>query len=264
MEKKVLSEIMQLFNDNCLKVLPTIPDNNIDLIITSPPYDNMRDYNNSSIWTFDIFKNIANQLQRVLKDGGVIVWIVNDTTIKGSETGTSFKQALYFKEIGLNLHDTMIWQKESNPFTHKNRYINVFEYMFVFSKGKPKTTNLIKDRKNKYGGTKIHGTQREKDGNVRLPTRMGKEIKEYGSRFNVWQINSEKQNKTGHPAVFPINLIQDHIKTWSNENDIVLDCFMGSGTTGLACKNLNRDFIGIEIDNEYFDIAKQRIESTLF
>jgi len=255
---------MQLFNDDCLKVLPTIPENSVDLIITSPPYDNMRDYNNSSIWTFDIFKNIANQLQRVLKDGGVIVWIVNDTTIKGSETGTSFKQALYFKEIGLNLHDTMIWQKESNPFTHKNRYINVFEYMFVFSKEKPKTTNLIKDRKNKYGGTKKHGNQREKDGTLKLPSRMGKQIKEYGSRFNVWQINSEKQNKTGHPAVFPINLVQDHIKTWSNENDIVLDCFMGSGTTGLACKNLNRDFIGIEIDNQYFDIAKQRIESTLF
>ena len=253
---------MQLFNDDCLKVLPTLPENSVDLIITSPPYDNMREYNKSSTWNFDVFKNIAKELQRVLKDGGVIVWIVNDTTIKGSETGTSFKQALYFKEIGLNLHDTMIWQKETNPFTHKNRYINVFEYMFVFSKGKPKTTNLIKDRKNKYGGTKIHGTQREKDGNVRLPTRMGKEIKEYGSRFNVWQINSEKQNKTGHPAVFPINLIQDHIKTWSNENDIVLDCFMGSGTTGLACKNLNRDFIGIEIDNQYFDIAKNRIEST--
>jgi len=136
--------------------------------------------------------------------------------------------------------------------------------MFVFSKQKPKTTNLIKDRKNKYGGTKVHGTQREKDGSLRPPTRIGKEIKEYGSRFNVWEINTEKQNKTGHPAVFPINLVQDHIKTWSNENDTVLDCFMGSGTTGLACKNLNRNFIGIEIDKEYFDIAKQRIESTLF
>ena len=255
---------MQLFNDDCLKVLPTIPENSVDLIITSPPYDNIREYNNSSIWNFDIFKNIANKLKKSLKYGGVIVWIVNDATINGSETGTSFKQALYFKEIGLNLHDTMIWKKESNPFTHKNRYINIFEYMFVFSKQKPKTTNLIKDRKNKYGGTKIHGTLRQKDGSLKLPTRIGKEIKEYGSRFNVWEINTEKQNKTGHPAVFPINLVQDHIKTWSNENDTVLDCFMGSGTTGLACKNLNRNFIGIEIDKEYFDIAKQRIESTLF
>ena len=255
--------LVQLFNDNCLKILSKLPEDSVDLIITSPPYDNMRDYNKSSTWSFNIFKNIANELQRVLKDGGVIVWIVNDTTIKGSESGTSFKQALYFKDIGLNLHDTMIWQKETNPFTHKNRYINIFEYMFVFCKGKLKTSNLIKDRKNKYGGTKIHGTQREKNGSLKLLTRIGKEVKEYGSRFNVWQINTEKNNRTTHPAVFPIQLVQDHIKTWSNENDTVLDCFMGSGTTGLACKNLNRKFIGIEIDKTYFDIAKNRIESTL-
>ena len=254
---------MKLYNEDCLNIFPKILNESIDLIITSPPYDNMRDYNNSSIWNFEIFKNIAKELQRVLKEGGIIVWIVNDTTNKGSETGTSFKQALYFKEINLNLHDTMIWQKETNPFTHKNRYINIFEYMFVFCKGKLKTANLIKDRKNKHGGTKVHGTQRERNGSVRLPTRMGKEIKEYGSRFNVWQINTDKKNKTNHPAVFPIELVQDHIKTWSNENDTVLDCFMGSGTTGLACKKLNRKFIGIEKDKKYFDIAKNRIESIL-
>jgi len=252
-----------LYNDDCLKVLPTLPNNSIDLIITSPPYDNIRDYNNSSSWNFDTFKNIANKLQKVLKDSGIIVWIVNDATINGSETGTSFKQALYFKEIGLNIHDTMIWEKETSPFQHNNRYINVFEYMFILSKGKPKTTNLIKDRKNKYGGTKIHGTQREKDGNVKPLSRNGLKINEYGNRLNVWKINSEKANKTNHPAVFPLQLVLDHIKTWSNENDTVLDCFMGSGTTGIACKNLNRKFIGIEIDKSYFDIAKQRIEGTL-
>jgi site-specific DNA-methyltransferase (adenine-specific) len=252
-----------LYNDDCLKVLPTLPDNSVDLIITSPPYDNIRDYNNSSSWNFDTFKNIANKLQKVLKDSGIIVWIVNDTTINGSETGTSFKQALYFKEIGLNIHDTMIWEKETSPFQHNNRYINVFEYMFILSKGKPKTTNLIKDRKNKHGGTIIHGTQRQKDGSLIPHSRNGFKIKEYGNRFNVWKINSEKANKTNHPAVFPLQLVSDHIKTWSNENDTVLDCFMGSGTTGIACKNLNRKFIGIEIDKSYFDIAKQRIEGTL-
>ena len=252
-----------LYNDDCLKVLPTLADNSVDLIITSPPYDNIRDYNNSSSWNFDTFKNIANKLQKVLKDSGIIVWIVNDATINGSETGTSFKQALYFKEIGLNIHDTMIWEKETSPFQHNNRYINVFEYMFILSKGKPKTTNLIKDRKIKYGGTKIHGTQREKDGTVKPLSRNGLKINEYGNRLNVWKINSEKANKTNHPAVFPLQLVSDHIKTWSNENDTVLDCFMGSGTTGIACKNLNRKFIGIEIDKSYFDIAKQRIEGTL-
>jgi DNA modification methylase len=253
---------MKLFNDDCLKVLPTIPNSSIDLIITSPPYDNIRDYNNSSIWNFDIFKNIANELERCLKDGGVIVWIVNDATINGSETGTSFKQALYFKEIGLKLHDTMIWQKET--FTAvgsiKTRYAPVFEYMFILSKGKPKTFNPIKDRKNINANVKIHGTLRQKNGQTKPVSSNGRYIKEYGIRFNVWKINSEKSNKTNHPAVFPTNLAIDHIKTWSNENDLILDCFMGSGTTGLVCKYLKRDFIGIEIDQEYFKIAKERIE----
>ena len=256
---------MKLINNNCLKVLPTLPENSIDFIITSPPYDNVRDYNNSSIWNFNIFKNVANELQRSLKNGGVIVWIVNDATVKGSETGTSFKQALYFKQIGLNLHDTMIWEKDT--FTAvgslKTRYAPVFEYMFILSKGKLKTFNPLKDKKNKYAGHKCHGTTRLKNGKTIPQSSSGNIIKNYGIRHNVWKINSEKSNKTNHPAVFPINLIQDHIKTWSNENDLVLDCFMGSGTTGLACKNLNRDFIGIEIDKEYFEIAKNRIESTL-
>tara|TARA_R100001460_G_scaffold59279_1_gene99092 strand:- start:20 stop:793 length:774 start_codon:yes stop_codon:yes gene_type:complete len=256
---------MKLINNDCLKVLPTIPENSIDLIITSPPYDNIRDYNDSSTWNFDIFKNIANELKRLLKDGGLIVWIVNDATLKGSETGTSFRQALYFKEIGLNLHDTMIWQKET--FTAvgsiKTRYAPVFEYMFILSKDKPKTFNPIKDRKNIFANHKIHGTVRQKNGQTKPVSSNGKKINEYGIRFNIWKTNSEKSNKTNHPAVFPIKLVQDHIKTWSNENDLILDCFMGSGTTGLACKNLNRKFIGIEIDQEYFNIAKNRIESTL-
>lgn len=250
---------IDLIHGDALEVLKNIESSSIDMILTSPPYDNIRDYNNSCTWNFDIFENIANELQRVLKEGGVIVWIVNDATIKGSETGTSFKQALYFKDIGLNLHDTMIWEKSTNPFQHKNRYINIFEYMFIFSKKKPKTTNLIKDRKNKYGGTKVHGNLRQKDGTTKLPTRMGKEIKEYGSRFNVWKINEEKQNKTKHPAVFPAKLVKDHIITWSNENDLILDCFMGSGTTGLVCKENNRRFIGIEIVLDYYKIAWERI-----
>lgn len=253
--------MINLINDDCLNAMSKLRDNSIDLIITSPPYDNIRDYNNSSIWNFDIFKNVANQLQRILKKGGVIVWIINDATINGTETGTSFKQALYFKEIGLNLHDTMIWQKET--FTAvgsiKSRYAPVFEYMFVFSKGKPKTTNIIKDRKNKSFGRKKNGTFRQTNGSTIPLSNQGKLIKEYGVRFNVWNINSEKNNKTNHPAVFPIKLIEDHIKTWSNKNDTVLDCFMGSGTTGVASKNTNRNFIGIELDKDYFNFAQNRI-----
>lgn len=256
---------MKLINNDCLKVLPTIPKNSVDMIITSPPYDDIRDYNNSSTWNFDVFKNIANELQKCLKNGGVIVWIVNDATVNGNETGTSFRQALYFKEIGLNLHDTMIWQKET--FTAvgsiKTRYAPVFEYMFILSKDKPKTFNPLIDKLNKSYGRKYDGTIRQKNGQTKPISSNGKKIKEYGIRYNIWKTNSEKSNKTNHPAVFPLKLVQDHIKTWSNENDLILDCFMGSGTTGLACKNLNRKFIGIEIDQEYFKIAKNRIESTL-
>lgn len=255
---------MQLFNDDCLKVLPTIPENSIDLIITSPPYDNIRDYNDSSIWNFDIFKNIANQLNRTLKDGGVIVWIVNDATIKGSETGTSFKQALYFKEIGLNLHDTMIYYKNSYPFPCTNRYYQNFEYMFVFCKGKLKTANLIKVPT--ISNTK-NSTYRKKDGTT---TKFKYEInKPLRNADNVWKYEVGYQKSTTdkiaykHPAIFPEKLSKDHILTWSNENDLILDPMMGSGTVGKVSKILNRNFIGIEIDKEYFNIAKQRIESTL-
>ena len=255
---------MKLYNDDCLKVLPIIPDKSIDLIITSPPYDNIRDYNNSSIWNFDIFKNIANQLQRVLKDGGVIVWIVADATIKGSETGTSFKQALYFKDIGLNLHDTMIYYKNSYPFPCSNRYYQNFEYMFILSKGKPKTTNLIKVPTK--GNTK-NPTYRKKDGTT---SNFKYEInKSTRNADNVWKYEVGYQKSTTdkiaykHPAIFPDKLAKDHIITWSNENDLILDPMMGSGTVAKMSRLLNRNFIGIELDQNYFNIAKQRIESTL-
>lgn len=135
--------------------------------------------------------------------------------------------------------------------------------MFVFSKGKPKTINKIMDRKNKWQGCKVHGTSREKDGSTFRKSNHNKTVVgEYGERFNVWSIPSEKNNKTGHPAVFPLRLAVDHIISWSNEGDAVLDCFMGSGTTGVACKKLNREFIGIEISESYYNIAKNRIEKT--
>ena len=260
-----MSEQWAVHNADCLEILPTIKDKSIDLVLTSPPYDNIRNYNNSSTWNFEIFKNISNELSRVLKDGGVIVWIVNDATINGSETGTSFKQALYFKEIGLNLHDTMIWQKDSFTAVGSltTRYAPVFEYMFILSKGKPKTFNPIKDKINKSFGRKYSGTFRQINGSTKKLLNQGKLINKHGIRFNVWKINSEKNNKTNHPAVFPISLAEDHIKTWSNKNDVVLDCFMGSGTAGVACKHLNRNFIGIEKDKKYFKIAQDRINSIL-
>ena len=250
-----------LWHGDCLELMKDIPDGSVDLTVTSPPYDNLRTYNgNITQWNFEKFKDIAKELFRVTANGGVVVWIVGDATINGSETGTSFKQALYFKECGFSLHDTMIWHKISK-FQHKNRYISSFEYMFVLSKGKPKAANIICDRKNKWAGTQINGTERQANGKTKKlsDVQKSKKVKEYGARYNIWDIAPCTSNKTGHPAVFPEQLAKDHIISWSNEGDTVLDPFMGSGTTGKMAVLNNRRFIGIELDECYFNIAKERI-----
>ena len=254
---------INLQQGDCLELMKAIPDGSIDLTVTSPPYDNLRSYNgNNESWNQNVWESIIRELYRVTKDGGAVVWIVGDATIKGSETGTSFKQALYFKDMGFNLHDTMIWSKGSCPFPNKTRYYQSFEYMFIFSKGRIKTYNPIKDRKNKWAGANVHGTQRQVDGSLTRPSGMKikRQIKDFGVRFNLWEQSPERKNKTSHPAPFPVKLVQDHIVSWSNEDDTVLDPFMGSGSTGVACVNTNRNFIGMELEEKYFKIAKERIE----
>lgn len=240
----------------------------VDLTVTSPPYDNLRTYNgNNALWGERVWKDVIAELFRVTKSGGVVVWIVADATINGSETGTSFRQALWAMECGFRLHDTMIWRKSSCRYPETNRYYPVFEYMFVLSKGKPDKSNLIMDRKNKHAGTIVLGTNRGVNGitQVKSAVKLGKQrkIKEFGVRYNVWDVSEEKNSKgLLHPAVFPLQLAQDHIISWSNEGDVVLDPFMGSGTTGVACVKTKRNFIGIELDEEYFRIAEKRIMET--
>ena len=254
--------MITLYHGDCLKEMSKIPDGSVDMILTSPPYDDMREYGGNVTWNYDIFVQVAEQCKRVLKPGGVIVWIVGDETKNGSESGSSFRHALFWQSIGLNIHDTMIWNKAGFTATGslKVRYASVFEYMFVLSKGKPKTFNPIKDRKNKWAGTKNHGTIRQKNGNTK-ETSCRCVFGEYGQRFNVWECPSVKSSKErcGHPAPFPIKLAQDHVISWSNAGDIVLDMFMGSGSTGVACVNTGRRFIGIEMDDKYFAIAQERI-----
>ena len=259
---------IKLFQGDCLKVMQDLIDDDIkvDLVVTSPPYDNLRTYNDSLNWNFDIFKQVADKLYQIVNDGGVVVWIVNDATINGSETGTSFRQALYFKEIGFNLHDTMIYQKNGIPFPEQVRYYPCFEYMFVLSKGKPKTIHLL-TKKNKSSGTSAKSTERQVDGSLKISNakKKGKKVKEYGVKFNIWKYATGKGNSAKnpiafeHPAIFPLDLAKDHILSWSNPNDTVLDCFMGSGTTGVACHQTNRNFIGIELEPKYYEIAKKRI-----
>lgn len=237
------------------EVLSSFPAESVDLVVTSPPYDNLRDYESS----FD-FDELAVQLYRVTKPGGVVVWVVGDQTVKGSETGTSFKQALGFKEVGFNLHDTMIWEKTGRLPT-QDRYYNVFEFMFVFSKGKPKAMNFICDHETTSGGR-----VQQKDAVIN----KGKNQKGQGTfvrnkfarRGNIWKIHIGR-NTTGHPAIFPEQLASDHIKTWSNEGDLVLDPFNGSGTTTKMANQLGRSYLGIDISEDYCEIARKRLKPTL-
>lgn len=228
----------------------------IDLTVTSPPYDNLRTYEGSLEWNEEIWKQVLEQLYRVTKQGGVVVWVVGDATIKGSETGTSFKQALYAKEIGFNLHDTMIYNRSAMPHNAK-RYNQDFEYMFVCSKGAIATFRPLMVR-SKYAGVGTSPTTTNKDG---TKTSRGRRIiKDFKVKSNIWSFSTGGADK-GHPATFPLPLATDHIRSWSNEGDTVLDPFMGSGTTGIACKDLNRNFIGIEKVEKYFQLASDRIHS---
>jgi DNA modification methylase len=260
----LLTNNIKLMQGDCLERMKEIDSGSIDLTVTSPPYDNLRSYNgNNDQWGEHVWKSVIKDLYRVTKKGGVVVWVSGDATVKGSESLNSFKQALYFKEIGFNVHDTMIYDKGGAGGAKGSNlaYWNGFEYMFIFVKDKLKTFNPINDRKNPSFGRTVKVHSRKKNGtfgNVRTV-----KIKEFGKRFNLWVIkDGKRQNK--HPAIFPEQLANDHIISWSNEGDTVLDPFMGSGTTGVAAKNLNRSFIGIELDETYFDIAKDRINAAKF
>jgi len=253
----MLFELNKIYNENCLETMARMQDKVIDLTITSPPYDNLKDYKG---YSFE-FETITKELYRVTKEGGVIVWVVGDATIDGNETGTSFKQALYFKEIGFNLHDTMIWYKP-NVFNFGSNacYRQSFEYMFVFSKGKIKTVNLIKDVPAKLKGQTVKGARKHANGNRdEVPDFI---IGDNKKRDNVWFINVATRNYN-HPAIFPEQLANDHILSWSNEYDLIYDPMMGSGTVAKMALFNRRKFLGSEISKEYCDEANKRIEPLL-
>jgi DNA modification methylase len=262
-------KINTIYNENCLDTMSRMPDEFIDLTVTSPPYDNLREYKG---YSFD-FESIAKELYRVTKKGGCVVWVVGDATINGSETGTSFRQALYFKEIGFNLHDTMIYLSNKPPLTH-NRYEQCFEYMFVLSKDRPNTFNAIMDK------TVYAGTRKRYNYGIKTDAKMEKSdalryrdestvVAENKIALNVWKFTTGMSNTTNdivafdHPAVFPEKLARDHIYSWSNEGDLIYDPFMGSGTTAKMAHLLKRNWIGSEISSEYVEIANKRLEPYL-
>ena len=252
--------MIDLRQGDCKEVLKALPDNSVDLTVTSPPYDNLRSYNgNNDKWNVSVWKSVITDLFRITKDGGVVVWVVADATVKGSETGTSFRQALHFMDCGFNLHDTMIWYKpNAMPNVDKSRYCQSFEYMFVFSKGKPKTTNLRMIPTKNAGKVIKRKTLQTQNCN-----KANREDKTNDARidFNVYTLNVGGKKEAEHPALFPEQLANDHIISWSNEGDVVLDPFMGSGTTGKMALLNNRNFIGIELDKGYFEIAETRINN---
>jgi site-specific DNA-methyltransferase (adenine-specific) len=260
--------INKIINDNAVNALSKIKSNSIDLVVTSPPYDKIRDYN-GFIFDFETFKTISQELYRVIKSGGVVVWIVGDTTENGSESGTSFKQVLEFMNVGFKLHDTMIYEKNTSSFPAKRngtRYTQIFEYMFVFCKDKIKTSNLICDKTNKWAGHTNWGknTNRLKSGELKETTDI-KPVPEFSPRNNIWKynvgkgFNSSDKESHEHPAIFPEQLAEDHILSWSNENDIILDPFVGSGTTCKMAKKNKRNYIGIDISKEYCELAEKII-----
>lgn len=258
-----------VYNGDCIDVMDDMVNNGItvDLTVTSPPYDQLRTYNSESTWDFETFKKVAQGLWDITNDGGVVVWVVGDACVNGSETGTSFKQALYFMELGFKLHDTMIYEKNSSSFPARRgskRYTQIFEYMFVFVKGKIHDCELIADKENKWAGFTNWGknTQYGKDGKL-ISTNDIKPVPKYSLRNNIWKysvgFNTKKFGK--HPAVFPLQLAIDHILSWSKPEHVIFDPFLGSGTTMDACVETGRpNFIGCEISEEYFGIIEKKIE----
>jgi len=271
MDSTLRMKANQIYNQNCIEGMNAMNAESVDLCITSPPYDDLRTYNDSSKWDFNVFQDVAQALTRVLKPGGVIMWNVGDSTINGSETGSSFRQALYFMEsCGLKLHDTMIYEKTGSAYCSgpkSVRYTQIFEYCFILSKGKPKTINLIQDKPNKWAGITSWGNAktRKKDGDMHDPGRKSNPIREFGVRTNIWRIKNSggfgqsSKESYKHPATMPEELAQDHIITWSNPGDLVIDPFMGSGTTAAMAIQTERNYIGFEIDDEYYKLCQSRL-----
>lgn len=270
-------EINKIYNENCLDTMSRMPDNFIDLTVTSPPYDDLRTYKGFKL----PLEEIAKELYRVTKQGGIVVWVVNDKTVNYCETLTSFKTAILFVEkVGFNLHDTMIYKRQA-AFPDVVRYYQEFEYMFVFSKGKPKSINLLRQNKSestiKRNKSGVHNSRHERQQNGEIKKGDLKSIERVNNaklddtrvKSNIWEIATGSQKSTkdkiafGHPAIFPEQLANDHIISWSNEGDLVYDCFMGSGTTAKMAILNNRKWIGSEMSAEYCDIANKRLEPYL-
>lgn len=252
---------IELLHTDCMDYMRELKADTFDFVVTSPPYDNLRDYGGHGEFTREVWEGVISQLFRVVKVGGVVCWIVNDQTVNGSETGTSFRQALYAMEVGFRLQDTIIWSKGACRFPDTTRYYDSFEYIFVWSKEAPQYFHPITDRRNKWGGTKFHGTDRGKDGSKNPSSGHNKrDIPDIGRRFNVWDIPNVGEAGKLHPATFPVNLAYDCIISWCPPDGMVFDPFLGSGSSAIAAYIGGFDFVGTEIDKAYYEDAVKRVD----
>lgn len=255
--KDVRNKLDKIYRSDCIEFMKSMDENSIDLTVTSPPYDELRDYKG---YSFD-FENIAKQLFRVTKKGGIVVWVVGDKIKKGNKTLTSFKQALYFQQVGFNVHDVMIYRKKNTPFMRSNAYTNCFEFMFVLSKDSPKTFTPLKVKTVRQGKEMLPFNKGADGVNKKI---MG-ELKPEKTMTNIWDYavgfggSTSDRLAFDHPAIFPEKLAEDHILSWSKEGDIVFDPMCGSGTTCKMAKKNNRHYIGCDISEDYVKLAKKRL-----
>lgn len=246
-----------VYRSDCVEFMKSMDENSVDLTVTSPPYDELRNYKG---YSFD-FENIAKQLFRITKKGGVVVWVVGDKIKKGNKSLTSFKQALYFQQIGFNVHDAMIYRKKNTPFMRTNGYTNCFEFMFILSKGSPKTFNPLKVKTVRQGKEMLP-FNKGADG---INRKVLGELKPEKTMTNIWEyavgFGGSTSDKLAfeHPAIFPEKLAEDHIFSWTNNNDIVFDPMCGSGTTCKMAKKNNRHYIGCDISEDYVNLARKRL-----
>ena len=255
-------DVNKIYCCDCVDGISKLDDDCIDLVVTSPPYDDLREYNG---YTFDCI-SVAKGLFRVVKQGGVVVWVVGDKVVDGNKTLTSFKQALIFQSVGFNVHDVMIYKKMNTPFMRSNAYTNCFEYMFIFSKGHPKTFNPIKE-KTARSGYEMLVCNKKPDG---INKKVVGKLNEEKTKNNIWEYSVGFGGSTSdkiafkHPAIFPEQLVYDHVVSWSCTGDTVLDPFMGSGTVAKVCYMSGRNYIGFEVSSEYCDIADKRLNAVKY
>lgn len=248
----------EIYNCDCVELMQSMQEDSVDLTVTSPPYDNLRNYNG---FEFD-FEKIAENLYRVTKKGGVLVWVVGDKIVNGNKTLTSFKQALFFQQCGFNVHDVMIYKKKNTPFMRSNAYTNCYEFMFVFSKGKPKTFNPLTEGTVRQGFEMVVYNK----GADAVNKKLMKELKAQKTKTNIWEYavglhgSTSDKDAFNHPAVFPEKLAEDHILSWSAENDIVFDPMCGSGTTLKMASKHKRLYLGCDISEEYVQLARARLD----